>query len=343
MTEPTTTIVPPGPNRRSRIVRRILGLLVTAIALYLVFPSLVEVLSSWDEVADLEPLWLVVVLGCQVASFACLWALQRLALRTTAWLPVITSQLAGNAASRVIPGGAATGTAVQYRMLRTAGIGTANAASGLAATGFLQIGIICAIPLVALPGVLLGAPAPQALLNATWLGAALFVLVALLAAWVIRDERPLRVIGTAIDRIRTRLGRSHDDDLADRLLVERNLIRTELGSQWGTTLTLAIGRAAFDYLTLLTALAAFDVNARASLVLLAYATSALLTMVPLTPGGLGFVEAGLSATLILAGVPPTTAASVALLYRLASFWLPIPTGLVAAAVHRHRYRPEPAR
>ncbi|MDH4171582.1 MAG: YbhN family protein [Acidimicrobiia bacterium] len=329
-------------DQRARVLPRVLGLLLTAITLYLVFPSVVEVLSSWDEVLRLQPLWLVVVFGCQVASFACLWALQRMVLRTTAWVPIITTQLAGNAASRVIPGGAAAGTTVQYRMLRTAGIGTANAASGLAAAGLLQIGIICALPLVALPAVLLGAPAPQALLNATWLGAGLFVLVALLVVWMVRHERPLRMLGVTIDRIRSRFGRRvNQEDLADRLLIERDLIRRELGSQWGKTLALAIGRAMFDYLTLLTALAAFHVDARASLVLLVYASAALLAMVPLTPGGLGFVEAGLTGTLALAGASPAESVSVALLYRLASFWLPIPAGMVAAGIHRYLYRAVP--
>jgi uncharacterized membrane protein YbhN (UPF0104 family) len=39
-----------------------------------------------------------------------------------------------------------------------------------------------------------------------------------------------------------------------------------------------------------------------SLVLLAYAGAGLLALFPLTPGGLGFVEAGLVGTLTLAGV-----------------------------------------
>jgi putative heme transporter len=41
--------------------------------------------------------------------------------------------------------------------------------------------------------------------------------------------------------------------------------------------------------------------------------------------------------LALAGVSAADAVGAALLYRLMSFWLPIPAGLVAAAVHRRRY------
>ena len=59
----------------------------------------------------------------------------------------------------------------------------------------------------------------------------------------------------------------------------------------------------FDYLALLAALRAVGANPQPSLVLLAYTAAELLALIPLTPGGLGFVEAGLVGTLTVAGVP----------------------------------------
>ena len=50
--------------------------------------------------------------------------LQRLAFRDTGWFTIITSQLASNAFSRVVPGGAAAGGALQFRMLKVAGTDT---------------------------------------------------------------------------------------------------------------------------------------------------------------------------------------------------------------------------
>ena len=58
---------------------------------------------------------------CRSASLACLWALQRLATHRHEWFSIITSQLAGNAFARVVPGGGAAGAALQYRMLVNAG------------------------------------------------------------------------------------------------------------------------------------------------------------------------------------------------------------------------------
>jgi hypothetical protein len=61
-------------------------------------------------------------------------------------------------------------------------------------------------------------------------------------------------------------------------------------------------------------------------------------MIPLTPGGLGFVEAGLAATLAVSGIGAGEALLATLAYRLFSFWLPIPVGAVAYLVHRRWLR-----
>ena len=73
------------------------------------------------------------------------------------------------------------------------------------------------------------------------------------------------------------------------------------------------------------------------LVLFAFVAASVLTWVPLTPGGVGFVEAGLTGTLVLAGVAAPAAVLATLVFRLFSFWLPLPLGAVAAFAFRRRY------
>ena len=89
---------------------------------------------------------------------------------------------------------------------------------------------------------------------------------------------------------------------------------------------LSSGRLAFDFGTLLATIRATGVKPNPSLVLLAYAVAGLLALIPITPGGLGIVEAGLSALLILAGVPGGDAVVATLAYRIISYWLPIVVG-----------------
>jgi glycosyltransferase 2 family protein len=56
--------------------------------------------------------------------------------------------------------------------------------------------------------------------------------------------------------------------------------------------------------------------------------SALGSIIP-TPGGIGAVEAALTAGLVAAGLHGTEAASAVLLFRLLTFWLPVPFGWAA--------------
>ncbi len=76
--------------------------------------------------------------------------------------------------------------------------------------------------------------------------------------------------------------------------------------------------------------------------LLSFTTAELLGLLPFTPGGLGFVEAGLTGTLALAGVSAGDAVLATLVFRLVSFWLPLPVGLAATFVYRRRH-PHPRR
>ena len=125
--------------------------------------------------------------------------------------------------------------------------------------------------------------------------------------------------------------------LPDKLVFERNRIREVLGRRWKAALLLSSGRLAFDFGTLLACVRATGVKPNPSLVLLAYAVAGLLALIPITPGGLGIVEAGLSALLILAGVPGVDAVVATLAYRIISYWLPILVGPFAYLAFRMRY------
>jgi uncharacterized protein (TIRG00374 family) len=153
-------------------------------------------------------------------------------------------------------------------------------------------------------------------------------------------DAPLRWVGSAVESILRWLKRGHREqsDLAFRLVTQRNLIRNNLGSKWGQALATTIGRSLLDYLALLAALRATGSQARPSLVLLAFVVSQVLGFIPITPGGLGFVEAGLATTLGLAGVSGARAVLATLAYRLVSYWLPLIAGAVAYPVYRRRYR-----
>ncbi|MEA2480801.1 MAG: putative heme transporter [Thermoleophilaceae bacterium] len=329
---------PPGPSLR----RTAFWLVVTGVSLYLVAPSLIEVLGSWSDIADIAPLWLVAMLALQVASTACLWALQRIALHTDRWAPVITSQLASNALSKIAPGGGTVGAALQYKLLVQAGFKRSNAVAALTATNLLVFGVVLALPVLALPAIVRGG-VNSSLVEATVIGLVVFALLFAVAYLLLAHDRPLVAMGRGIQALRNRVRRGSPPvrTLPVRLLSERNRILATLGPRRQAALLATVARWAFDYASLLAALAAVGSRPRPVLVLLAFCAAQLLTQVPITPGGLGFVEAGMTAMLTLAGVPAAAATLATFAYRLFSYWLPMPVGLVAIALHRRRHAGEP--
>ena len=113
-------------------------------------------------------------------------------------------------------------------------------------------------------------------------------------------------------------------------------------------LTAAAGNRMFDFAALVAALTALGAHARPSQVLMVYAIAQALALIPITPGGLGFVESGMTTLLVLIGVTADQAVVGTLLYRLIAFWLPIPLGALAWAgwrlnLHLSRARSRPAR
>jgi uncharacterized protein (TIRG00374 family) len=324
---------------RSRALSgRIVFLLVALVTLYVLWPSLLAVFSTGPELLSLDPAWFAAMVALEAGSFAFAWALQRFAMRTDRWFGVATAQLAGNAVSRIVPAGAAAGGAVQFRMLAAAGIDAAAVGTGLAAASLISTATLLALPLLAVPAVVAGRPVPRGLAQAAWLGAGVFA-VAFAAGWVLlTTDAPLDRLARAIEWVLARVRRGwRSDGLAARLLVARDAIRRDLGRKWWEALLASLGNWLLDYLALLAALTAVGSRPRPSLVLLAYVAAMLLGMIPLTPGGLGFVEAGLTTLLVVAGVSAPDAALATLAYRLVSYWLPLPAGVVAAALHRRRY------
>jgi uncharacterized membrane protein YbhN (UPF0104 family) len=82
-------------------------------------------------------------------------------------------------------------------------------------------------------------------------------------------------------------------------------------------------------LCLATCVAAFGPSVPIASIAVVYLTGSALGSLFPTPGGLGAVEFALTSGLTLAGLPAAAAGSAVLLFRLITFWLPVPAGWVA--------------
>ncbi|MGZ4717124.1 MAG: lysylphosphatidylglycerol synthase transmembrane domain-containing protein [Acidimicrobiales bacterium] len=325
---------------RTKIVWRLLFLLISAIALYGLLPQLLDVWAEIPKLRDLNPIWFLATFLLEIGSFVCQWSLTRTALPQVSWFVAGTSQLVSNAVSKVVPGGAAMGAATGYRMLSVSGVNRGTAGAALAGTAIVSNGVLFALPMVAVIGSIISAPVPSDLALIAWGGALLFLVLFAVVFTLVRFDRTLWAVGRVVERVtRWVFGKVNrpGGPTAAGMVHQRDAMVDALGSRWEMALAAAVGNWGLDYLALVAALYAVGAKPRLSLVLLAYGAAAVLSMIPITPGGLGFVEAGLTATLIAAGVTGSDALLATLAYRVVSYWLPLPAGLGASVLFRRRY------
>jgi uncharacterized protein (TIRG00374 family) len=317
-------------------VKRAIWLAVTGVSIYLVLPSVVEVFTSWPELERLRPGSLLIMSGLIFLSLVCFWILLGLCLDSRKWGLMAMSQLSSAAVARIVPGGAATATAVQYRLIRAAGVSTQQAATGLTVATLLNFAVLFSLPVFAIPALLFGPPVASLLLRAAIAGIIGFVAMAIVSALFLLRDRPLILLGRAVDRIVGWFRRSGPPSVsrADRLLESRDLIRSNLTTNWYWVALASLGKWGFEYFALVMAVRGVGHDDLSSILLLSFVTASLLSKIPFTPGGLGFVEAGLTGTLVLAGLSAGDAVLATLAFRLVSYWLPIPFGALAYGIHR---------
>jgi uncharacterized protein (TIRG00374 family) len=101
----------------------------------------------------------------------------------------------------------------------------------------------------------------------------------------------------------------------------------------------AFANPLLDFMVLLTLTATIGGDTTLLPLLLVYVVGQLLAAVPITPGGVGVVEATMTGMLVASGAPAGEAIAAVLGYRLVSHWLPIVVGLLVLptlAVSRRR-------
>ena len=117
-----------GGSNVAGVLKRVALLVASLVVLYLLAPGLITVFGSWRDLESVNPLWFVAMVAAEGLSYAFVSFFTKLILPSASLFGITCAQLAGHALSTVVPGGAATGGAVEYRMMVRSG---ANAAASV--------------------------------------------------------------------------------------------------------------------------------------------------------------------------------------------------------------------
>lgn len=320
----------------SRWLQGALSLAVVALIFGFLFPRVADYGEVWKSIRAmtwLEGVSLGLIAAWNLASY---WPMLTgvqpgLRLREAA-----VANLASTAISNTFPGGAALGVGATVTMQRSWGIPVSDTALAAVVGGIWNNFVKLGLPIVALALLAITGEAGAGLAVAALIGIAVLAgAIALFAILLRGPELAARVgaaAGSAVSAVRGVLRRGPVAGWDERARRFRADIIGLLAHRWiRITVTTLVSHLSL-FLVLLVALrhvGVSDDEVSWAKVLASFSFVRLLSAVPLTPGGLGVVELGLTAALG-SGLPDGTKNQIAaavLVYRGLTWFAPIPLGI----------------
>jgi uncharacterized protein (TIRG00374 family) len=313
----------------ARWVRTVGALVLTIAAVeYGLVPRIVQAKAELSLLHDVSPGLLVAALLLEACSLLAYTGMTQQLLSPGPALPWGTQlriDLTGYGMSHVLPGGGATAAALRYRLMVLRGI---PRAATLSLTAVEAVRAALGLVVVWLLGSV--ASLPRTGITATTVG---LVVLCLLAVLVVHR---LGTGGAELDVV-ARWLRRLPSGLRQRVTTTLTRSRAAVAdtpSVW-RAVTWSTANWLLDAVCLWLCLSAYGAVLPLELVLLAYGVASAVGLLPVTPGGIGVIEAVLVPGLIAAGAPAGPALLGVLTWRLCQFWLPIPVAAVCWASLAH--------
>jgi uncharacterized membrane protein YbhN (UPF0104 family) len=322
---------------RKRILVGALGLAFVVATFAYLLPTIADYRDVWATVQELSWTWIVLLLGAtllNVATYAPPW---QVALPGLGFFQALKMTQLSTALSIVIPAGLAAGMASSYQLLRRWGFSGRQVARGLTLVGLWNQLLNLAFPIVAL--FLLTASGAETALVATaaFVGAGVLGVAVVGLVLVLVSGRLAYDVGTVAARFaswaRGKLRRgpvSWGGESFERFRREAgDLIRR----RWHALTAASLMGSLAVFLVLLVSLRACGVSEDAVSTVEAFAAWSLVRVIasiPITPGGIGVVELGLTTALVAFGGNNAGVVAAVLVYRFLTMVPTLLLGLLAA-------------
>jgi uncharacterized protein (TIRG00374 family) len=298
---------------------------------HLVVPQLGGARRAIHLLGNVNPFLLALALGLEIGAFVAYTQLTRATLPKDAPVSrqtLFRIQLSTKAVTNLVPGGSAAGGTLGFRQMTAAGIDPAHAGFSLATVG---LGSAVVLNLILWFALLFSIPirgfnpayVTAAIVGVILLGAFAGLILQLMRGRD-RAERVIRAVARKMPFVK--------EDAAARVVRQIAGQLQELAGN-GPLVWRSLGWAVLNWLldaaSLGVFIMAFGGYVNPIDLMVAFGLANVLAAIPLTPGGLGVVEAELTSPLVGFGLDRGTAAISVVTYRLAAFWLPIPLGALA--------------
>jgi uncharacterized membrane protein YbhN (UPF0104 family) len=337
MTTLEQTSPPARPRRPAwrRWLAPAFSLLLVAAVIFWFLPQFTSLSDVWASVQDMTALQIAIL------AVATLWNLATYQIVMVTTTPGMTLRQATvstettTAVSNTLVGGAAVAMGLTYSMNSSWGFSRSRTSVSLLTSGLWNNFAKLGLPVVALALLAFTSPPTPGRLLAGALGVAGLV-AAVVGLWlVLRSRESAARMGLVLGRWVSVLLRPlhrppvHGWDLALTKFRDRTVLLLHARWHWLTLATVVSHLSLF--LVLLLALRFSGVTAAQvswAEALAVFAFARLLTAVPFTPGGLGVIEVAMISGLAAAGGDHAAVAAGVLVFRVLTYVLPIPLGVL---------------
>lgn len=336
-----------GKRWRQRLTQAVAVAVILAVFGF-IFPRIASYAGAWSVVRSMTSAWILALIGVAAANLIVQWWFITTCMPGLSLPRAAAMNLSSTAVANTVPGGGALALGVSWNMASAWGFSGETFTLYTLVSGlwsqFAKFGTP-AIALIALTSA--GGSNNHSLVLATVLGTAVFLLALGLVITALRSENLMAALGRftqrALDRITGWLRRSGPRDVEQGFLsfkhLAAHLIRTRGWLISSSTLASDLGGWVLQLACLRAcAVSSADVTWEKSFA--GYALIRLLTTIPITPGGLGVTEVGLTAYLAAGQGSAVTnqVAAAILLSRALTFVAPIPFGAITFSVWKWRRR-----
>jgi putative heme transporter len=319
-----------------RMVQTGIVVVVLLVAIYFLVPKLAGIGDSVSRLGDADPLWIAIAIVFSIASYATYIALFKAVvggdeLRLT-WGETYEINMAGVAATLLFSAGGAGGVALTYWSLRKAGMKRREVARRMLAFvtlhyTFYPIALIV-FGLLLRTGVLHGENSVELTIIPAAVAGVLLV-IGVLVTLIPRD-----IEARLMPHVRGEHTRSFVEWSArvPETMGEGARFAFSLFAhprKGGLAVIGAAGYWAASIGVLWASFHSLGIHVPLAVVVQGFFLGMVANLFPLAPAGVGAVDAGMIGAFVLFGLPEETVFPAILIFRLVSFWMPIPPGVVA--------------
>lgn len=329
MTSPPEAGEVPAPHRGKQAAAAVVTVVVLVVVFAGILPALGDYSAAWDTIAAAS--WVeIAVLGVVVVVSILVYVLPfQVALPGIGFRPAFLIRQAGFTIANAVPAGGAFGVGVQYAMAAQAGFTGAQASAAIGITSVFNLLVTLALPVLGIVAVLFVRTPTAGEIAGAIGGVVLIGVLVGFFALVLRSEHSARRLGGFADRAGewalARVGRSRSLGVADQLVAFRTATVDVVAQRWVALSAANLGQQVAQFAVLAVALRIVESGTNEQVPLAAafaaFGLARLASFIPVTPGGLGTVDAGLTALLVTFGATNDEALAATLLWRAAS-WVP---------------------